>query len=126
MSDTPRPANPLQLGAALQMAAIFQVVLFALHEVRGRFGGAGVRWSAVLLGLTDVDALTASMATQAGQGLPIDLAVAAIALGVVSNTGLKLAIALTIGRGAFRWHVAAGLGAFAAAAVAALRAAGSV
>jgi uncharacterized membrane protein (DUF4010 family) len=118
--------NPLQLGTALQMAAIFQIVLIALHEARTRFGGAGVRWSAVLLGLTDVDALTASMATQAGQGLDAGVAASAIALGALANTALKLAMALILGRGVFRWRVAAGLSATAAAIVAALRAAGSM
>ena len=113
--------NPLQLGAALQMAAIFQVVLMGLHEMQLRFGGAGLRWSAVLLGLTDVDALTASMAAQSRGGLSVDAAAAAIAIGVVSNTVLKLTIAVTIGRGAFRWYVAAGLAAVAAALVATLR-----
>jgi len=115
-------SNPLQLGAALQMAAIFQAVLIGLHEIQQRFGGAGLRWSAVLLGLTDVDALTASMATQSRAGLAVEAAAAAITIGVVSNTVLKLAIAATIGRGVFRWYVAAGLAAVAAALVAALRA----
>src|SRR5690606_11738418 len=67
-SVAPAASNPLQLGMALQMAAIFQVVLIALHEVRERFGGVGLRWAAVLLGLTDVDALTASMAAQTAPG----------------------------------------------------------
>jgi uncharacterized membrane protein (DUF4010 family) len=114
--------NPLQLGAALQMAAIFQVVLLGLHEVQSRFGGAGLRWSAVLLGLTDVDALTASMAAQSREGLAVEAAAAAIAIGVVSNTLLKATIAVTVGRGAFRWYVAAGLAAIAAALVVTLRA----
>jgi uncharacterized membrane protein (DUF4010 family) len=110
--------NPLQLGAALQMAAIFQVVLIGLHEMQQRFGGAGLRWSAVLLGLTDVDALTASMATQSRAGLAAEAAAAAITIGVASNTVLKLTIAVTVGRGGFRWYVAAGLAAVAAALVA--------
>jgi len=115
-------SNPLQLGAALQMAAIFQVVLIGLHEMRLRFGGAGLRWSALLLGLTDVDALTASMAAQSREGLAVDAAAGAIALGIVSNTVLKLIIAVAIGRGVFRWYVAAGLAAVAAALVVTLRA----
>jgi uncharacterized membrane protein (DUF4010 family) len=122
----PAIRNPLQLGTALQMAAIFQVALIALHEVRARFGGAGVRWSAVLLGLTDVDALTASMAAQAGQGLDAATAAGAIALGALANTGLKAAMAVAVGRGAFRWRVAAGLAVTAAAIVIALRASGSM
>jgi uncharacterized membrane protein (DUF4010 family) len=118
--------NPLQLGTALQMAAMFQVVLVALHEVRQRFGGAGLRWSAVLLGLTDVDALTASMATQAGDGLAVDIAAAAIAIGIVANTMLKLGLAVAIGRGRFRLLVGAGLAAVAAAILISLRAAGAL
>jgi uncharacterized membrane protein (DUF4010 family) len=118
--------NPLQLGAALQMALLFQVVLFALHEVRLRFGGAGLRWSSVLLGLTDVDALTASMATQAAAGLAVDAAAAAIAIGIASNTGLKLVIGVAVGRGAFRWIVGAGLAAVTAVTVVALRVTGAI
>ena len=55
------PSNPLQLIPALQMAAAFQVVLFLLDVVNRRFGNAGLMASAFALGLTDVDALTASM-----------------------------------------------------------------
>jgi uncharacterized membrane protein (DUF4010 family) len=120
------PGNPLQLGAALQMAAMFQVALFVLHDVRARFGGTGVRWTALLLGLTDMDALTASIASQAQAGLAVDLGVAALAIGIVSNTALKTVIAVAVGRGSFRWRVAAGLAAVGAAALAAMRAAGAV
>jgi hypothetical protein len=70
--------------------------------------------------------LTASVASQARAGLAVDLAVAAITLGIVSNTCLKTVLAVAIGRGAFRWRVAAGLGAVTAAALAAMRAAGAV
>jgi uncharacterized membrane protein (DUF4010 family) len=118
--------NPLQLGAALQMAALFQIVLFALFEIRQRYGGAGLQWSSVLLGLTDVDALTASMATQAAAGLAVDVAAAAIAIGIASNTALKLLIGLAVGRGAFRWIVAGGLAAVAAATIATLRVTGAI
>ena len=81
-----------------------------------------MRWSAVLLGLTDVDALTASMATQSREGLAVEAAAAAITIGIVSNTALKLGMAVATGRGRFRWQVAAGLGAMAAALLAVLRA----
>jgi uncharacterized membrane protein (DUF4010 family) len=54
--------NPLQLSAALQMAALFQVVLMAVYAARALWGTSGVFTSAAVLGLTDVDALTVSMA----------------------------------------------------------------
>ena len=63
------------------------------------------------------------MAAQSREGLAVGRRpAAAIAIGVVSNTVLKLAIAVTIGRRGVRWYVAAGLAAVAAALVATLRA----
>jgi len=54
-----------------------------------------------VLGLTDVDALTTSMARSVGQGA-LELAAMAIATGVLSNTVMKFAIAIGLGRGRFR------------------------
>jgi uncharacterized membrane protein (DUF4010 family) len=53
------------------------------------------------LGLTDVDALTISMARSAATGTPLEIAARAIALGILANTLLKLTITLAVGRGAF-------------------------
>jgi len=94
--------NPLQLTGALQMAALFQVVLLVVHAARDFGGVTGVFTSAAMLGLTDVDALTVSMAREASQDLTAPVAAAAIALGVLSNTGLKLGLALVLGSQPFR------------------------
>ena len=59
-----QPENPLQLRAAIQMAGLFQAVLMAVHLARAMWGQSGVLTSAAILGLTDVDALTVSMATR--------------------------------------------------------------
>jgi uncharacterized membrane protein (DUF4010 family) len=96
------PKNPLQVVAALQMAFIFQVVLFAIDFIRRWVGEPGVIASGVVLGLTDMDALTISMAQGAAGPMPIDVAARAIAAGLLSNTVLKAAIAGVIGRGRFR------------------------
>jgi uncharacterized membrane protein (DUF4010 family) len=98
----PVPANPLQLGAALQMVIIFQVVLMVVHVARSLWGEAGLLTSAAVLGLTDVDALTATMARSVSLTAPLPLAALAIAIGVLSNTAMKMMIALTLGRGAYR------------------------
>ncbi len=103
------PSNPLQAGSALQMALLFQAVLFATHAVRARWGGAGLAVSAAVLGLTDVDALTISMTNAAKAGSALEAAVAAIAIGVLSNTALKLGAALAVGRGEFRAWCGLGL-----------------
>jgi uncharacterized membrane protein (DUF4010 family) len=93
--------NPLQLGSALQMAALFQTVLMAVHVMRGTWGQSGVMASATVLGLTDVDALTVSMSRSVASESPV-LAAAAIAVGILSNTGMKLGLALFFGSGRFR------------------------
>jgi uncharacterized membrane protein (DUF4010 family) len=93
--------NPLKLAAAIQMAALFQLVLFGVYLARQSFGQSGVLTSAAVLGLTDVDALTMSMAREVGAAQPA-LAAMAIAVGVFANTLLKLALALFFGTGRFR------------------------
>jgi uncharacterized membrane protein (DUF4010 family) len=58
--------------------------------------------SAAVLGLTDVDALTISMATVVAETISLHTAAAAIATGVLANTSLKLGVALVFGSGRFR------------------------
>jgi uncharacterized membrane protein (DUF4010 family) len=108
VGPTTTSRNPLQLGAALQMAAIFQIVLLIVHLVRTRFGQAGVLTTAAVLGLTDVDALTVSMARGVAQSASIETAALAIAVGILANTVLKLAVALIFGSAPFR-VIAAGV-----------------
>ncbi|MBK5298082.1 MAG: MgtC/SapB family protein [Vicinamibacteria bacterium] len=103
------PSNPLQLAAALQMAAAFQIVLFLFEGVNRRFGNAGLLASAFALGLTDVDALTASMTDRVAGGLAPEVGAVAIAAGILSNSITKLGIALAIGRGRFRLLTSIGL-----------------
>jgi len=118
-SDGVEARNPLRLGAALQMALAFQLVLLLMGLVRRQFGDAGVYTSAALFGTTDVDALAVAM-TRMNQGDFAAVAARAIAVGVASNTFVKLIIAASIGRGAFRWRAATALGVMLAALVASL------
>ncbi len=102
--------NPLQIRAALQMALVFQVVLFAVGYAQSRFGTPGLTGSAALLGTVDVDALTMSMARLTSTGAAAaEAAAAAVALGILVNTVVKLGIALVIGRGRFRPLAGVGL-----------------
>jgi uncharacterized membrane protein (DUF4010 family) len=91
------PRNPLQLGSALQMAATFQVVLFAVALARQAFGEAGLVASGAALGLTDVDAMTVSIAKSTATGVAPGKAAEAIAVGILVNSVLKLIIAVVIG-----------------------------
>lgn len=102
-------SNPLGLWSSLQMAIAFQLVLFAIAWVQREAGSTGVLASATLLGLTDVDALTVSMTRYGAETSQAAIAAAAIGIGVLSNTALKLSLVLIIGERQFRWRAATGL-----------------
>jgi uncharacterized membrane protein (DUF4010 family) len=112
--------NPLQLRAAIEMALLFQVVLFAVYYVRQWVGEGALLASGFVLGLTDVDALTLSMTRSVSSGTTIEAACRAITMGIVANSIMKAVIAGTIGRGRFAWQAGASLLAMAAAGAAAL------
>jgi uncharacterized membrane protein (DUF4010 family) len=103
------PSNPLGFWASMQMAGLFQLVLFVVNAMRMWFGNAGVLASSAVLGLTDVDALTMSMARGAASGLSLETAALALAIGALSNTVLKLAVVVGVGRGRYRTLAGAGL-----------------
>lgn len=109
------PSNPLQFMSALQMAALFQVVLLAVRAAQNFWGQPGVLISAGVLGLADIDALVVSMAKDAAIRLPSPTVAQAIAIGVLTNTLLKLGIGLVLGRRDFRRLVGVGLAAAALA-----------
>ena len=75
--------------------------------------------SAAVFGLTDMDALTYSM-TRVGAGGDPALAARAIAVGMLSNTALKLGLVLVLGAPRFRRAAAPGLLALGAAVIFAL------
>ena len=117
---TESPGNPLEIWPALQMTAIFQAVLFVVHEVGTAFGGVGLAVSGAILGLTDIDALTMSMARLAAAPEALHVAALAIAVGVLSNTLFKLVVAVVAGSGAMRTLLPSVLAASAAASLAAI------
>lgn len=114
------PTSPLRLGSAVRMALAFQVALMALEWVRSQFGDPGVLPLAALLGLTDMDALTVSMARLEPMRETARLAAQAIGVGLVSNTVLKLALVVGLGASAFRRRAGVGLALLGAATVLAL------
>jgi uncharacterized membrane protein (DUF4010 family) len=102
------------------MAALFQIVLFAVAVARAWFGEAGLFASAGVLGLADMDALTVSMADQVERGTAPSLAAGALVVGLFANTAVKCSIAVAVGRGRFRALAGIGLGLIGAALLAAL------
>jgi uncharacterized membrane protein (DUF4010 family) len=108
--------NPLQFWNSVQMAIVFQTVLYLVHWLDETFGNRGLLVSGAILGITDVDALTISMA----QGVETDdwtVASQALTIGILSNTFLKAVVAAVLGRGRFRWLAVSGLATILAALV---------
>lgn len=110
-----RPESPLGLWSSLRMALAFQAVLLLMPLVQRTWGAAGVRASAAVLGATDMDALTLSMCRLAAGGDGAALAAQGIAIGILSNTVVKLGISLVLGSPSFRRWASSGLAALAAA-----------
>jgi uncharacterized membrane protein (DUF4010 family) len=112
--------NPLALGAAIKMALLFQMVLYAVAIVRIWFGDRGLYASVGLVGLSEVDAVTISLAQNAATGLALAVVTRAVLIAALANTLTKLGIALVVGRGLFRRLAATGLALMALALGAAL------
>jgi uncharacterized membrane protein (DUF4010 family) len=111
----PMPAgSPLQLGAALQMAGLFQIVLLTVSAVIAWWSVQALLLTSAMIGLTDLDALTLSLARNGGRLTPA-VAAEGLAVGVLSNTLLKMTVAVVVGKGPYRVVVGAVLGVMAAA-----------
>ena len=114
-ADAKALKNPLQLLSAIEMAGLFQVVLFAVYYMRQWVGDSGLMVSGFVLGLTDVDALTLSMTRSVSTGTTIESACRAITIGIVANSIMKAAIAAAIGNRRFAWQTGLSLVGMAAA-----------
>jgi uncharacterized membrane protein (DUF4010 family) len=101
--------SPLGLWAAVKMAVAFQLVLLAMPYIQDFWGAGGVRTSAVVIGMTDMDALTYSMTRLATIPSTVALAAQAILIGLLASTLLKLIMAIALGSGAFRRVAGSGL-----------------
>lgn len=89
--------NPFSLSEAAKFALFFAVVLLAVKLVEGRFPNQGLYVVAGLAGLTDVDAITLSLAQYAGDGGNETIAVRAIFIASFSNTLVKCGMAAILG-----------------------------
>lgn len=111
--------NPFSLTSAAKFAAFFALVLLVVKLAQGRLPGAGVYVVAALAGLTDVDAITLSMAQYARTGSP-EVAVTAIVVAALSNTLTKCVLVAVLGGASLRKPVLVATGAVIAAGAVAL------
>jgi uncharacterized membrane protein (DUF4010 family) len=92
-------ANPFELGPAVKFGLLYGLILLFSRAAREWLGDGGVYLSSVLAGLTDVDAITLSMAELAKPGGSVEpgLAARAVTLAAMSNTLVKGGIVLATG-----------------------------
>ena len=88
--------NPFSLTEAAKFGAFFAAVLLVVKFVQSRFPGQGLYMVAGLAGLTDVDAITLSMAEYAKSG-DARVAVNAIAIATLANTVVKCGMVVALG-----------------------------
>lgn len=90
--------NPFRLKPALLFGAFFALILIVSREGSAAFGDVGVYVTAVLSGVADVDAITLSLSRLSGQGsVSNEAAAIGIVLAAVTNTVVKLGIAVAMG-----------------------------
>ena len=111
--------NPFSLTSAVKFGLLFAAVLLVVAGVRRYFPGEGYYVVAALAGLTDVDAITLSMASRRDGGTDVATAAGAIVVAALANTLVKCGIIVGTAAVALRRRVvvvtllvlAAGLGA---------------
>lgn len=89
--------NPFSLWSAIQFALLFALVLLLVKLTEHYAPGQGLYWLAALAGLTDVDAISLSVADYAGRTQAVDLAATAIGIAILSNSVVKTAMVWVAG-----------------------------
>jgi len=99
----PAGANPFELGEAIRFGLLFGCVTVAAKAAQAYLGEAGLYLAGAVAGLTDVDAISLSMANLAVND-PGSTVVAArtIVIAVVANTLVKAGMASSMGTPAMR------------------------
>jgi uncharacterized membrane protein (DUF4010 family) len=97
-------SNPFELRPAVKFGLLYAVILLISKAAQTYLGDTGVYLSSAAAGLTDVDAITLSMAELGGQagGLGLDVAARAIVLAAMSNTIVKGGVVLVSGSPSLR------------------------
>lgn len=116
-SEDPELTNPFELSEAFKFGALFAVVLLVAGSAQTLFGSGGLYVSALLAGLTDVDAITLSAAEltkSTTDPISHDVAATTITIAVLSNTVVKGFLAWSTGGAQLGARVAGSFGVVAA------------
>jgi uncharacterized membrane protein (DUF4010 family) len=95
-NDIPHLRNPLSLSAALKFSGLYALISFLVKAAKPMGWTHGLLPLSFVSGLTDVDAISLSLA-HGLEGTSPQVASHAVVLAVVSNTLVKTAIAIAVG-----------------------------
>ncbi len=96
-ASTLTPRNPLQLAMALKFGALLAGIILFTRAMQAWLGETGVYVAAAIGGVSDVDAITLSLARMTGEDGLLPIAAAGIALAAIANTAVKNGIAAAVG-----------------------------
>lgn len=89
--------NPIELGAALGYGAVFALLFILIRAVEAWFGNAGIYALSAISGITDVDAVSLSLAQATKGDLPLLVGTTGILIAAIVNTIVKAVLATVIG-----------------------------
>ncbi len=102
--------KPLNLVTALFFGILFVAVLFIVAYANEYFGEKGMYISSAIAGLSEVDAITISVLKLANVSISMLTAQNAILMATISNTVVKIGIALWNGSAELRKYIYIGYG----------------
>ncbi|NBW87898.1 MAG: DUF4010 domain-containing protein, partial [Planctomycetia bacterium] len=94
--DTPALGNPLGLPTAMKFAGLYAVIAFLLRAFRAQGWTEGLLPLSFVSGLTDLDAISLSLAREGGE-TPVAAAAVAVTVAAIANTLLKAGLAAAFG-----------------------------
>lgn len=89
--------NPLDLATAIKFALLYAAIQWLVKYAGEHFGDNGTYIAGAISGVTDMDAITLSMAKMAKAGGNSVIAINTILIAALTNTLVKFMIVLSVG-----------------------------
>ncbi len=102
--------QPLNIRDALFFGALYTGILILVSYASSEYGDKGIYISSAISALTDIDAITISVSKLGGEALAILSAQIAIILATLSNTVVKIGLALWNGSPLLKKYILFGYG----------------
>lgn len=105
-NESSTPQRPLSLRVTFSLALLLVVLLLLTRAAADFFGSQGVIAAAFVGGLADTHTTAAATASLAGSVIPVGAAVVGVGAALLSNTLIKLVLAVAAGGPRFAWYLA--------------------